>query len=188
MKDQCMHVMRQPSSHRPIEPSHSHPHSRLLPSLKVGHRNQLPHNLVLFQEPLLPALYSLNLIGRKILALVQRAIQIFCQHVLVEAPARQSPGGVPPRKVGVWPAGAVKVAAARDVEDAAAHGEVDGGVVFAGEGEEGSGCVGAEEGRGGVAREGGWRGGAEEGVEGVEDGGEEDDVEGGEDGRGAGES
>lgn len=60
----------------------------------------------------------------------------------------------------------------RDVEHAAAYGEVDARVIAAVKGEEGSRGECAEDGRGRFAGEDGRRRGFEKGVEGVEEEGE----------------
>lgn len=124
----------------------------------------------------------LHLIGPQALKPIQRPIQVLRQHIGIKAATGQPTARIPTRKVRIRSAGAVEVAAARDVEHAAPHGEVHGRVLLAVEGEQGAGRVGAEDGRGGLAREGGWPGGAVELVGCVEDGGEDDDVEGREEG------
>lgn len=156
--------------------------------LKLLHRHKLANDVILLREPLLPPLQRVHLLGAQISQRVQRPIQILRQHVLVEAAARQATTGIPARKVLVGPAGAVKVAAARDVEDDAADGHVDGAVVGAVEGQEGVRVVGLEDDGGRLSGELRGRGFGEEGCVGcVEDDGDEEDVEG-RDEAGAGEA
>lgn len=148
---------------------------------KVIHRDQSSNDIILLIEPLLPTLQRLHLIPSQILQLIQRPIQVLCQHILIEATARQSPAGIPSREVRVRTTRAVEVASARDIKYLAAHGEVHGSSVLAVVGEERVRGVGSEDDGRRRTRECCGCGGAEGEVDGVEDGGEEDDVEGRED-------
>lgn len=113
--------------------------------VEIAHRHQLADNLVLLVEPVLPALESLHLIRAEPLQRVQGPVQVLGQHVLVEAAAGKTAAGVTASKVGVRAAGAVEVAATRDIEDATADGKVDRLPVLSVEGEEGVRCVGLED-------------------------------------------
>ena len=121
--------------------------------LRVAHGHQLAHDKILFLKPLLPAAQGIHLLGIQALEGIQRAVEVLGQHFLVEAAAGQAARGIPAGKVCVGASGSVKVAAGGDVEDAAAHGEIDGHVVQA--------IVGEQRGRGEGAEDG-WRRGARE--------------------------
>lgn len=150
--------------------------------LLLPDRHQPPNDQILALELLLPAIHGLHLLGAQVAQGVERPVEVLGQHVLVEAPAGQAAARIAAGKVLVGPAGAVELAAVADVEDAAAHGEVDGSAVLA--------VVGQERARGEVAEddgrallgEGGRRGGSYGGVESVAEEEEEEDVEGGDEG------
>jgi hypothetical protein len=72
-----------------------------------------------------PALQILQLLCIKITTVIQRAIQIFRQHLLVKALTRQSARRIPPCEVLIWPARSVEVASCGYIVDFAFHGEVD---------------------------------------------------------------
>lgn len=94
--------------------------------VKVG--NHKTHLLV---KSLNPSFQILHLLRRQIFTIIQRAIEVLGQHLLVEALTRQAPRGVPPRKILIRASRAVEVAPWGDVVDFAADGQVDGGVVLA---------------------------------------------------------
>lgn len=158
------------------EPARRRPLDRLL----IPHRHQLAHDEILVAELVLPPLERLELVGRQIRQLVERAVEVLGQHLLVEAAARESARRVPAGKVGVGPAGPVEAPAARDVKDAAPHGEVHGLVVLAVERQEGAWCEDLEDGGVGVGGGDVGRRRSEEGVSGPEEEAEEDEIEGGE--------
>jgi hypothetical protein len=170
-------VLRKSSSSRPsyvfIRP----------PFLGLGlvefvHGHQLAHNIVLFGEALLPALKGLHLVLAEALELVQGPVEVLGQHLLVEAAAGEATGGIATGKVGVGPAGPVKVAAARNVEDLAANGEEDLGTVLTVEGQERARRVRAEDGGRCGRRQRRGRRSAEDGVARVGEDAEEDEVDG----------
>jgi hypothetical protein len=150
--------------------------------LRTPNRHELPHNKILLLKPFLPSPQRLQLLAIQVFQRIKRPIQILRQHVLIETATRQSPAPIAPSEVRIWSAWPVEVAAGGDVEDAAAHGEVDGHVVEAVVREERGGCKGAEHGWRRRARERLWGGWAQAHVD--EDGeeGEEDEVYGREDG------
>jgi hypothetical protein len=121
--------------------------------LRVAHGYQLADDKILFIEPLFPASQCIHLLGIQVLQRVERPIQIFGQHVLVEAAARQTSRGISASKVCVGAAGAVEVAAGGDIKDTAADGYVDWHVVEAIVGEERGRSEGAEDGWRRSARE-----------------------------------
>lgn len=97
----------------------------LLGRLRIALGHQLAHNKILAQELLLPVRQALHLVRAQPLEIVQRPLQVLCQHVLVEAVARQTPRRIAPCEIGIRPVGPVEVGARRDVKDAPAHGKVD---------------------------------------------------------------
>lgn len=104
---------------------------------------------------------------------------------------REAPAGVAPGEVLVGAARAIEIFARGDVEDLAAHGQVDGLPPGAVVGQEGAGREGAEEDRGLRGGEGGGGGGGAGSlaqVDGEEEEGEEDDVERSEEGVDAGQA
>nr|POE89829.1 3-oxoacyl-[acyl-carrier-protein] reductase fabg [Quercus suber] len=121
--------------------------------LVVPDRHQLADHQVLLSEPLLPAPQRFHLLPAQILQLIERALQVLGQHVLVEAPAGQPATRVSAGEVGIWTARAVEVAAGGDVEDLAAHGQIDGHAVGAVVGEELRGREDAEDGGRGRGRQ-----------------------------------
>ena len=147
--------------------------------------DELANDQVLFIESLFPTLHGVHLLLVEILERVKGAVEVFGQHVLIEAATGQSTASIAASKVGVGAAGAVEVAARGYIEDAAADGEVDGHAVQA--------IVGEEVRRGEGAEDGGWwgagqglgSGGLEAEVDDEDEEGEEDEVDGG-DGGGAG--
>ena len=146
----------------------------------MPHRHQLPHNQILLTKPLLPPPQSLHLLPTQVFQLIQRSLQILRQHIHIKRPTRKTATCVAAREVGVGSSRAVEVATWCDVKDAAADGEVDGGVVLAVVGEEGGWGEGFEDGGGWWGREGGGEGwgGPEAVVDQEGEEGEEDEVDG----------
>jgi len=130
----------------------------------------------LLVKPLDPALQILQLLGLKILAIVERAIKVLGQHLLVEALTSQTPRGIATREVLVGTTGAVEVAPARHVIHFALDCEIHRRSIFAVVWEESSWCECAEDDRLGGVRNGRWCGGLETVVEEGCDDREEEDV------------
>lgn len=85
-------------------------------------RDGFSHLLI---KPLNPTLQILQLFGVQIGTIVERPVEVLGQHLLIEALAREPPGGISTREVLVGSAGTVEVAAAGHVVDFAAHRQVD---------------------------------------------------------------
>ena len=94
-------------------------------------------------KPLDPPIEVFELFAVQILALIQRPVEIFGQHLFVEALACETAGGVSAGEVLVGPAGAVEIAAGGYVVDFACGvgkgGLVGWSVVVGGFGGEGGG-------------------------------------------------
>jgi hypothetical protein len=120
----------------------------------------------------------LELIFIQIITIVQGPIEIFGQHLLVEALTRQTPGRIPAGKVLVRPAGPVEIAAGGDVVDFAAHGEVDGLAGLAVVLEQRAGRVGLEDDGGGAFGQRGGRRRAQAVVGEQQEEREQDEVDG----------
>ncbi|KIH92809.1 hypothetical protein SPBR_02672 [Sporothrix brasiliensis 5110] len=140
------------------------------------------HDQVLAVKALLPALQGIQLLGREVVQRVQRPVEVLGQHGLVKRVRRQAAARIAAGKVFVGPAGAIEVAAGRDVKDAATDGQKHGATVLAVKGPEGVGGVGAEDGGRRVFGERRRRRRAEDAVESVEDDGGEEGVEGSDEG------
>lgn len=136
----------------------------------------------LIRKPLIPPIQILNLLRPQILTIIQRALQILRQHLLIKALTRQSPRRIPPREILIRAPRSIEVASGAHVEDLTADGEEDRRAVLAIEGEEGAWRVGLEDdGRRGL-RKGLRRRRAEAVVDQDGEEGEENEVDGGGDG------
>lgn len=119
--------------------------------------DQLANNKVLAEEPLLPALQTLHLLGAESLKGIERAVEVLGQHFLVEAVARETAASIAASEVLVGTARPVKVAAASDVKNAAPDGHVHGHAIGAVVGQQDARGEGAEDDGWRLAREGGGR-------------------------------
>lgn len=82
----------------------------------------IPTHLLI--EPLNPALEVIELLLGEISAVVERAVEVLGEHVLVEALAGEAARGIAAGEVLVGPAGSVEVAPGRHVVHLAAHRKV----------------------------------------------------------------
>lgn len=92
---------------------------------------KLAHNEIFFKETLFPASQIFQLFSVKALELIQRSVQILCQHLFVEALACKSAAGITPGEVGIRPTGTVEIPPGGHVKDSTTDREVDGHAVKA---------------------------------------------------------
>lgn len=77
-----------------------------------------------------PTLEVFKLFGCKIGTIIQRPIEVLCQHFLIEALTSQTPRGVPAGEVLIGTSRSVEVASTADVVDFTPNSQVDGTIVL----------------------------------------------------------
>lgn len=125
----------------------------MTPHSSTARSDQAPDDKVLALEALLPATEAIHCLLVEALEGVEGAVEVLGEDVLVEAVEREAAAGVAAGEVLVRAAGAVEVAAARDVEHAAPHRQVHGHAVGPVVGEQGARREGPEDDGGRLARE-----------------------------------